>query len=34
MQIEKELIKDRLRFSKVSRKFGIPAIRNFAVNYP
>ena len=34
MQIEKELKNDRLRVSKVSWKFCIPAIFNFAVIYP
>ena len=33
MQIEKALINDRLRVSKVSWKFCIPAIFNFAVIY-
>ena len=32
MQIEKALINDCLRVSKVSRKFCIPTIHNFAVN--
>ena len=32
MQIEKVLINDRLRVSKVSIKFRISPIRNFAVN--
>ena len=31
MQIEKALINDRLRISKVSGKFRIPIIHNFAV---
>ena len=34
MQIEKALINDRLRVSKVSRKCRIPTIYNFAVSYP
>ena len=34
MQIEKVLINDRLRVSKVSWKFPIPTIYNFAVIYP
>ena len=34
MQIEKALINDRLRDLKVSLKFRIPAIYNFAVIYP
>ena len=34
MQIEKALINDRLRVSKVSWKFCIPTIYNFAVIYP
>ena len=34
MQIEKTQIIDRLRVSKVSRKFRIPTICNFAVIYP
>ena len=34
MEIEKALINDRLRVSKVSWKFGIPTICNFAVIYP
>ena len=33
MQIEKALINDRLRVSKVSRKFHISTIYNFAVIY-
>ena len=33
MQIEKAQINDRLRVSKVSRKFRIPIIHTFAVNY-
>ena len=33
MQIEKTLINDRLRVSKVSWKFHIPIIYNFAVIY-
>ena len=33
MQIEKELINDRLRVSKVSWKFCIPTIYNFAIMY-
>ena len=33
MQIEKALIIDHLRVSKVSRKFRIPAIYNFVVIY-
>ena len=33
MQIEKELINDRLRVSKVSRKFRIATISNFKVIY-
>ena len=33
MQIEKALITDRLRVSKVSRKFRIPTIYNFAIIY-
>ena len=31
MQIEKALINDRLRVSKVFKKFGIATIYNFAV---
>ena len=31
MQIKKVLINDRLRASKVSRKFCIPIIHNFAI---
>ena len=34
MQTEKALINDRLRFSKVSLKFRILTIYNFAVIYP
>ena len=34
MQMEKVLINDRLRVSKVSRKLCIPTIYNFAVIYP
>ena len=34
IQIEKALINDRLRVSKVSWKFYIPTIYNFAVIYP
>ena len=34
MQIEKALINDRLRISKVSEKFRITTIYNFAVIYP
>ena len=34
MQIEKELTYDRLPVSKVSWKFRIPTVYNFAVNYP
>ena len=34
MQIEKALINDRLLASKVSWKFHIPIIYNFAVIYP
>ena len=34
MQIEKSLINDRLRVSKVSRKFRIPTIYDSAVIYP
>ena len=34
MQIEKRLINDSLRVSKVSWKFRIPNIYNFVVNYP
>ena len=34
MQIEKALINDRLRVSKVSWKFHIPTIYNFEVIYP
>ena len=34
MQIEKALITDRLRVSKVSWKFHVPAMYNFAVTYP
>ena len=34
MQIEKALITDRLRVSKLSRKFRIPTMYNFAVIYP
>ena len=34
MQIEKPLINDRLRVSKISWKFHIPTIYNFAVIYP
>ena len=33
MQIEKPLINDRLRVSKISWKIGIPTIYNFAVIY-
>ena len=33
-QIERALINDRLRVSKVSWKFRIPTIQNFAVIYP
>ena len=34
MDIEKALINDRLRVSKVSWKFHSPTIYNFAVIYP
>ena len=34
MQIEKALINDRLRISKVSLKRRIPTVYNFAVIYP
>ena len=34
MQIEKALTNDRLRVSKVSWKFRIPTIYNFAAVYP
>ena len=34
MQIEKALINDRLRVSKVSWKFHIPTMYNFAAIYP
>ena len=34
MQIDKTLINDRLRVSKISLKFRIPTTYNFAVNYP
>ena len=34
MQIEKALINDHLRFSKVFRKFYMPTCYNFAVIYP
>ena len=34
MQIEKALINDRLRNSKVSLKFPIPTIHNFTVIHP
>ena len=34
MQIEKALINDRLRVSKVFWKFHIPTIYSFAVIYP
>ena len=34
MQIEKSIINDRLRVSKMSWKFRIPTIYNFAVIYP
>ena len=34
MQIKKAMISDRLRFLKVSWKFHIPTIYNFAVIYP
>ena len=34
MQIEKALINDRLRVSKVSWKFRIPTSYNLAVAYP
>ena len=34
MQIEKALMNDRLRVSKISWKFRIPTIYNFAVIYP
>ena len=34
MQIEKALINDRLHVSKVSRKFHILTIYNFAVIFP
>ena len=34
MQIDKALINDRLRFSKISWKFHIPIIYNFAIIYP
>ena len=33
-QIEKALINDRLRVSKVSSKFLIPTIYNFSIIYP
>ena len=33
MQIEKTLINDRLRVSKISWKFRTPAIYNFAIIY-
>ena len=33
MQIEKPLVNDHLRLSKVSWKFGIPTIQNFSVVY-
>ena len=33
MQIEKALINDDLRVSKVSPEFGIPTVYNFAVIY-
>ena len=34
MQIKKALVNDRLRVSKLSRKFCVPAIYNFPVIYP
>ena len=34
MDIEKALISDRLRVSKIFSKFRVPAIYNFAVIYP
>ena len=34
MRIEQALTNDRLRVSKVSQKFHIPTINNFAVIYP
>ena len=34
MQIEKALINERLRVSKVSWKFRIPTVSNFTVIYP
>ena len=34
MQMEKALINDRFRVSKVSRKLCIPTIYNFAVIFP
>ena len=34
VQIEKALINDRLRVSKVSWKFRIPTIHHFTVIYP
>ena len=34
MQIEKTLVNDGLRVSKMSWKFRIPTIYNFAVIYP
>ena len=34
MQIEKAMINDRLRVSKLSEKFRIPTIDNFTVIYP
>ena len=34
MQIEKAVITDRLRVSKLFRKFRIPTMYNFAVIYP
>ena len=34
MQIEKALINDRFRVSKISQKFRIPTINNFGVTYP
>ena len=34
MKIEKALINDCLRVSKVSLKFRVPTFHNFAVTYP
>ena len=34
VQIEKGLINDILRVWKISRKFRIPTVSNFAVTYP